>query len=72
MDSSWTEFLGPLQQARWTYNNYYTWTSSDITITSGGGAEIAAGGQNAILMIEFYPRDGTAVGSNTVNVTITV
>lgn len=72
VDSSWTEFLGPLQQARWTYNNYYNWDANDIVIETGGSSEIIAGGKNAILMIEFFPRDGTGAGSNTVNVTITV
>ena len=63
----WTVYLGPLQQARWTYGN---WEVSDagLQINTAGVAAIKATGQSVTLLIEFYPR---SVGDNAVTVTIT-
>ncbi|PQE30218.1 Endoglucanase B protein [Rutstroemia sp. NJR-2017a WRK4] len=64
---AWTMYLGPLQQARWTYGS---WTSSSagLTITSAGQQVIAQSGQTVTLIVEFFPR---SVGANSVNVTFT-
>jgi len=61
----WTQYLGPLQQARWTYGDW-TSGSSGLTIDTTGMAVIAGTGQNVVLTLEFYPR---SVGANSVNVT---
>ena len=63
----WTQYLGPLQQARWTYNNY-NWDEENLIVTTQGLTTIGAAGQDVILTWEFFPR---SVGENMVNVTLT-
>lgn len=63
---SWTVYLGPLQQARWTYGNWGFDSSSFIVYASALTA-IQAAAQNVTLTVEFFPR---SIGSNSVNITI--
>lgn len=63
----WTEYMGPLQQARWTYGNY-EWDAESFILRQSGLEVIKAAGQDVTLTLEFYPR---SVGENAVEVTIT-
>ncbi|APA10925.1 hypothetical protein sscle_07g056950 [Sclerotinia sclerotiorum 1980 UF-70] len=64
---SWTQYLGPLQQARWTYSSWTT-SSAGLTIPVAGLQVIASTGQTDILTLEFFPR---ILGQNSVNITFT-
>ena len=52
---SWTEYLGPLQNARWTYGNW-GWDSTGLTIDTTGLTTIQSAGQTVTLLVEvsFY------------------
>lgn len=63
----WTESLGPLQQARWTYGNY-DWDGENLLVPTQGLETISGAGQDVTLTWEFFPR---SVGENMINVTIT-
>lgn len=63
----WTVYLGPLQQARWTYGNW-DYSSAGFMVKQSGLTTIQAAGQSVVLTVEFYPR---SVGANAVNVTFT-
>ncbi|KAJ5831737.1 Immunoglobulin E-set [Penicillium riverlandense] len=67
---SWTEYLGPIQQARMTYSSQYNWGASDVIITSSAIDSVIAGGETTVFTFEFFPRDNGA--SNAVNFTLTV
>lgn len=65
----WTEYLGPLQQGRWTYGNY-EWDEEGFVLKEAGLEVIRdkGAGQDVVLTVEFYPR----VEGNEVEVRITV
>ena len=65
---SWTQYLGPLQQGRATYNSQYNWDADSVVITSSAVQAVLAAGQSAVFTFEFYPR----VAGNSVNYTLTV
>jgi endoglucanase len=65
---SWTVYLGPLQQARWTYGSW-GFDSGNLIVYASGLSTIQSSGQTVTLTAEFFPRLG--VGSNAVNITIT-
>lgn len=66
----WTQYLGPLQQARTTYGNQFKWDwgYEGIYIAASTVSTIASSGQTATLTIEAYPR----IPGNSVNVTVSV
>ncbi|KAH8888445.1 glycoside hydrolase [Thozetella sp. PMI_491] len=64
----WTMWLGPLQQARGTYNSQWTFDGSSVTILSSAVAAVIAAGKPATFSFEFYPR----VQGNSVNYNLTV
>ncbi|KAA8568251.1 hypothetical protein MFRU_034g00720 [Monilinia fructicola] len=64
---AWTQYLGPLQQARWTYGAW-TSNSSGLTISASGMSIISGTGQTDTLTLEFFPR---IQGQNSVNITFT-
>ncbi|KAL4892059.1 glycoside hydrolase superfamily [Aspergillus ambiguus] len=66
----WTQWLGPLQQARTTYSSQWTWGDSNVILTSAAINSVVSAGQSTVFTFEFFPRvNGTA---NTVNFTLTV
>lgn len=65
---SWTQYLGPLQQARVTYSSQYNWDGSHIIITAAAVQAVAASGKSTTFTIEGWPR----VPGNAVNYTLTV
>ncbi|RDW92869.1 putative extracellular endoglucanase [Aspergillus mulundensis] len=66
----WTQWLGPLQQARATYSNHWNWDTNNVIITAASIDAVVAAGQTSVFTFEFYPRvDG---GGNTVEFTLTV
>jgi len=52
----WTQWLPPLQQARATYNNHYTWEGDTITITADAVAAVKNSRKTTTFEFEFYPR----------------
>ncbi|EPS41012.1 hypothetical protein H072_5096 [Dactylellina haptotyla CBS 200.50] len=75
VSDDWTVWLGPLQKGRWVSGNWGYDSSSLILSESGLSnirAKAPAGSTKAILAWEFFPRDGFAVGSNALNITITL
>ncbi|KAJ0418258.1 glycoside hydrolase superfamily [Aspergillus carlsbadensis] len=66
----WTQWLGPLQQARATYSNHYNWGDDNVILTAAALDAVVAAGQTTVFTFEFYPR--VAGGVNTANFTLTV
>ncbi|KAL2849782.1 glycoside hydrolase superfamily [Aspergillus pseudodeflectus] len=66
----WTQWLGPLQQARATYSNHYNWGDDNVILTAAAIDAVVAAGQTTVFTFEFYPR--VAGGVNTANFTLTV
>ncbi|KAH6716211.1 glycoside hydrolase family 5 protein, partial [Leptodontidium sp. MPI-SDFR-AT-0119] len=67
MVDDWTQYLGPLQQARWTYGNW-AWDDTHFIIYVSGLTQIQSAGQAVTLTVEFFPR---SLGQNSVNITFT-
>ncbi|KAL4914648.1 glycoside hydrolase superfamily [Aspergillus aurantiobrunneus] len=66
----WTQWLGPLQQARATYSNHWNWDEENVIITSAAIDAVVAAGEATVFTFEFYPRvNGTL---NTAEFTLTV
>ncbi|EAU29993.1 conserved hypothetical protein [Aspergillus terreus NIH2624] len=65
----WTQYLGPLQQARTTYSSQWNWDASNVIITSAAIDAVVSAGQSTVFTFEFYPRVNGTV--NTVNFTLT-
>ncbi|KAL4787044.1 glycoside hydrolase superfamily [Aspergillus varians] len=66
----WTQWFGPLQQARATYNSHWTWDDDNVILTSAAIDAVVAAGETAVFTFEFFPRvNGTL---NTANFTLTV
>ncbi|KAL2865042.1 putative extracellular endoglucanase [Aspergillus lucknowensis] len=66
----WTQYLGPLQQARATYSSHWSWDDENVIITAAAIDAVVAAGESSLFMFEFYPRvNGTA---NTANFTLNV
>ncbi|KAL4805017.1 glycoside hydrolase superfamily [Aspergillus unguis] len=66
----WTQYLGPLQQARATYSNHYNWDDENVIITSAAIDAVVAAGETSTFTFEFYPRVNGTV--NTAEFTLTV
>ena len=64
----WTVYLGPLQQARWTWGGGWGYDNKGLVIFASGLSTLQATGQSVTLLVEFFPR---SVGGNAVNVTFT-
>jgi endoglucanase len=69
---SWTIYLPELQHGRITYNGNWNFEAAGLIVPASTLSTIKSGGQDAVVTIEAFPRDGDKVGSNAVNVTITV
>ncbi|QSZ37319.1 hypothetical protein DSL72_009417 [Monilinia vaccinii-corymbosi] len=65
---AWTMYMGPLQQARWTYGGAWKSDSAGLTITTAGLSVINSSSQSVTLTLEFFPR---ILGQNSVNITFT-
>ncbi|KAL5340665.1 glycoside hydrolase superfamily [Aspergillus crustosus] len=66
----WTQWLGPLQQARATYSNHWNWNEENVILTAGAIDAVVAAGETTVFTFEFYPRVNGA--ANTVEFTVTV
>lgn len=64
----WTTVLGPLQQARITYEGQWNWNGQNIILPAATVNAVRSGGQSTTFTIEFYPREP----GNTANYTLTV
>ncbi|KAK6212431.1 hypothetical protein LQW54_005205 [Pestalotiopsis sp. IQ-011] len=64
----WTQYLGPLQQARGTYSSQWDSDSASVKLLAATVAQVIAGGVSTTFTFEFYPR----VPGNSVNYTLTV
>ncbi|KAL4978953.1 glycoside hydrolase superfamily [Aspergillus desertorum] len=66
----WTQWLGPLQQARATYSNHWNWDNDNVIITAAAIDAVVAAGETSVFTFEFYPRvDGD---ENTVEFMVTI
>ncbi|KAL4939828.1 hypothetical protein BDV06DRAFT_198017 [Aspergillus oleicola] len=66
----WTQYLGPLQQARATYSSHFNWDADNVIITTAAIDAVVAVGESTVFTFEFYPRiNGT---ENAVEFTLTV
>ncbi|KAL3476477.1 glycoside hydrolase superfamily [Aspergillus californicus] len=66
----WTQWLGPLQQARATYSGHWNWDAGNVILTAAAIDAVVAAGQTTVFTFEFYPR--VAGGVNTAEFTVTV
>ncbi|KAK0661371.1 Endoglucanase B [Lasiodiplodia hormozganensis] len=64
----WTQYLGPLEQARATYSNQWNWDASNVILTSSAVKAVVSAAKSTTFTLEFYPR----VPGNAVNFTLTV
>jgi endoglucanase len=64
----WTQWLGPLQQGRMTYNGQWDWDGSNVILRATVLDAVRAAGKTTTFTIELYPR----VAGNSVNYTLTV
>ncbi|KAH6675169.1 glycoside hydrolase superfamily [Halenospora varia] len=64
----WTVYLGPLQNARWTYGGW-GWDAAGLTVAGSGVTTLKGAGKAVTLTVEFFPR---VLGENSLNVTFTV
>ncbi|KAF2656724.1 glycoside hydrolase family 5 protein [Lophiostoma macrostomum CBS 122681] len=68
LEDDWTQYLGPLQQGRLTYNNHWDWDADHVILKSAVLDAVRSAGRSTTFGIEFYPR---SLG-NVVNYTVTV
>ncbi|KAI1842406.1 hypothetical protein JX266_011447 [Neoarthrinium moseri] len=64
----WTQYLGPLQQARGTYSGQWDRDGASVKLMAATVAQVISGGVTTTFTFEFYPR----VPGNSVNYTLTV
>ncbi|XXH01006.1 hypothetical protein Hte_007357 [Hypoxylon texense] len=64
----WTQWLGPLQQARGTYSGQWDRDGTHVTIKEAAVSQVISGKVSTTFTFEFYPR----VAGNAVNYTLTV
>ncbi|KAI1767172.1 glycoside hydrolase family 5 protein [Hypoxylon sp. FL1150] len=64
----WTQWLGPLQQARGTYSGQWDRDGTHVIIKDAAVSQVVSGGVPTTFTFEFYPR----VEGNAVNYTLTV
>ncbi|PVI06624.1 glycoside hydrolase family 5 protein [Periconia macrospinosa] len=64
----WTQYLGPLQQGRMTYENQWNWDQGNVILKAAVLDAVRAAGKTTAFTFEFYPR----VEGNVANYTITV
>lgn len=64
----WTQYLGPLQQARGTYGGQWNYDDAHAILTAATAQQVLSGGQPTTFTFEFYPR----VAGNSVSYTLTV
>ncbi|TPX17621.1 uncharacterized protein E0L32_012066 [Thyridium curvatum] len=62
----WTKWLGPLQQARGTYDSQWRWDKDSVILTANTVNAVIAAGKTTAFTFEFYPR----VPANAVNYTL--
>ncbi|ERS98808.1 hypothetical protein HMPREF1624_03998 [Sporothrix schenckii ATCC 58251] len=65
---TWTQYLGPLQQQRATYNSHWKFDEGHVIITADALKTVVATREPAVFTFEFYPR----TPGNAVNYTLTV
>ncbi|CAI6335619.1 unnamed protein product [Periconia digitata] len=66
----WTQYLGPLQQGRMTYENQWNWDEGHVILKAPVLDAVRAAGRTTTFTFEFYPRVEGLV--NSANYTITV
>ncbi|KAF2146282.1 glycoside hydrolase family 5 protein [Aplosporella prunicola CBS 121167] len=64
----YTQWWGPLMQARMTYSGQWNWDAEHIILTADVVAAVVSAGKTTTFTIEAYPR----VPGNAVNYTLTV
>ncbi|KAF2873031.1 glycoside hydrolase superfamily [Massariosphaeria phaeospora] len=64
----WTQWLGPLQQGRLTYQSHWDFNASHVMVKSSVLQAVLAAHGAAVLTFEFYPR----MRANSVNFTLDV
>ncbi|OTA65729.1 glycoside hydrolase family 5 protein [Hypoxylon sp. EC38] len=64
----WTQYLGPLQQARGTYSSHWDRDGAHVILKESAIAQVISGKVPTTFTFEFYPR----VAGNAVNYTLTV
>ncbi|KAL0936772.1 glycoside hydrolase family 5 protein [Colletotrichum truncatum] len=52
----WTTVLGPLQQARITYDGQWRYDGAKVVITQAAVQAVISGGKPTVFTFEFYPR----------------
>lgn len=67
LTDDWTQYLGPLQQARWTQGQWF-WSDAGFVLYQTGINVLKAAGQTVTLTLEFFPR---TLGQNSLNLTFT-
>lgn len=53
----WTQYLGPLQQARLTYSNHFDWSSAGLIVKTGGLTAIQTTGKTVTLLVEVSSKE---------------
>ncbi|KAI0836256.1 glycoside hydrolase family 5 protein [Hypoxylon sp. FL0890] len=64
----WTQYLGPLQQARGTYSSNWDRDGAHVILKESAIAQVISSKMPTIFTFEFYPR----VAGNAVNYTLTI
>ncbi|KAF3057393.1 Endoglucanase B [Daldinia childiae] len=64
----WTQYLGPLQQARGTYNSHWDRDGSHVMLKEAVISQVITSKVSTTFTFELYPR----VEGNTVNYTLTI
>ena len=64
----WTQYLGPLQQGRMTYDGQWNWDAGHVVIKAAALDAVRAASIDTTFTIEFYPREP----GNAVEYTVTV
>ncbi|KAG7101671.1 Endoglucanase B like protein [Verticillium longisporum] len=62
----WTQWLGPLQRGRLTFNNHYFWEGSNVILRASAIAAVLELNKAVKFTFEFYPR----VAGNSVTYTL--
>ncbi|KAF2834253.1 glycoside hydrolase family 5 protein [Patellaria atrata CBS 101060] len=64
----WTQWLGPLQRGRLTFDSHYNWDSAHLILRRSLLESVVNSGQNVTITVEGFPR----VPGNEANYTLTV
>ncbi|QDS68114.1 hypothetical protein FKW77_010191 [Venturia effusa] len=68
LKDDWTKWLGPMQQARASYNDIWSFDADNLILTKNAASAVRSAGKSTTFTFEFFPR----VESNTLNYTLTV